>query len=235
MAKILRLEITENPLEATHVIAGDHHNHIRRTSKLMSVLCKTSNILKADWLEDSFKKRNLMTCSHYLLLNDIRAENVYSFSMKQTLIEGRERRRDGGLLAGWKIMVCNDVAGNKAPKEEDLRMMIDAAGGEWLLSSDVPVPIIEDPTHVIVITSDPALPSQIEDEKASVAAENGAGFFTTTWFFDCMMHQKVSHDIYLFSLIAKTCNLMCGCYLVLIIDFIFLSFHFLPRIKSSSD
>jgi hypothetical protein len=191
MAKILRLEITDNPLEATHVIAGDHHNHIRRTAKLMSVLCKTSNILKADWLEDSFKKRNLMTCSHYLLLNDIRAENAYSFSMKQTLIEGRERRRDGGLLAGWKIMVCNDVAGNKAPKEEDLRMMIDAAGGEWLLSSDVPVPIIEDPTHVIVITSDPALPSQIEDEKASVAAENGAGFFTTTWFFDCMMHQKL--------------------------------------------
>ena len=70
-------------------------------------------------------------------------------------------------------------------------MMVEAAGGSWLLSSDVPVSISEDPTHVIVITSDPALSSQLEDEKASIAAESGAGFFTTTWLFDCMMHQKV--------------------------------------------
>jgi hypothetical protein len=192
MAKILKLELTDDPLEATHVIAGDSKIHIRRTAKFMAALCVTSNILKAEWLEDSYKKRSLLSCSRYLLLNDSRAENVYSFSMKQTLIEGKERRRDGGLLSGWKIMICDNVARKKAPKEEDLRMMIEAAGGDWLLSSDIPVPIREDPTHVIVITSDPALPSQIEDDKASIAAESGAGFFTTTWLFDCMMHQKVS-------------------------------------------
>lgn len=191
MAKILRLELTNDPMEATHVIAGDNTHHIRRTAKLMAALCITSNILKAEWLEDSYKKRSLLSCSHYLLLNDSKAENAYKFSMKQTLTEGRERRRDGGLLASWKIMVCDEVAGNKAPKEADLRMMVEAAGGEWLLSSNIPVPVMEDPTHVIVITSDPALPSQIEDDKASTAAENGAGFFTTTWLFDCMMHQKL--------------------------------------------
>jgi len=191
MAKILRLELTNDPLEATHVIAGGNAHHIRRTAKLMAALCMTSNILKAEWLEDSYKKRSLLSCSHYLLLNDTRAENAYKFSMKQTLIEGKERRRDGGLFAGWKIMVCDEVAGNKAPKEADLRMMVEAAGGEWLLSSNVPVAVVDDPTHVIVITSDPALPSQIDDEKASIAAENGAGFFTTTWLFDCMMHQKL--------------------------------------------
>ena len=191
MAKILRLSLTENPFEATHVIAGDNDHHIRRTAKFMSLLCITSNILRAEWLEDSYKKRSLLSCSHYLLLNDSKAENLYSFSMKQTLIDGKERRRDGGLLSGWKILVCDDVAGNKAPRESDLKMMIEAAGGEWLLSSNVPVPISEDPTHVIVITSDPALSSQIDDEKASIAAENGAGFFSTTWLFDCMMHQKV--------------------------------------------
>ncbi len=189
MAKVLRVKFTENPLEATHVIVGD--NHIRRTAKFMAVLNVTSNILKSEWFEDCCKKNRLLGVSHYLLLNDNKAEKLYSFSMKQTLIASKERRSEGGLLAGWKILVCDDVAGNKAPQEADLRMMIESAGGEWLLSSNVPVPISDDPTHVIVITSDPALPSQIDDEKASIAADNGAGFFTTTWLFDCMMHQKV--------------------------------------------
>lgn len=200
MAKILRLPLTDNPLEATHVIAGDNSHHIRRTAKFMTSLCKTSNILKAEWLEDSYKKRSLLSCANYSLINDTKAENLYSFSMKQTLTDGKERRRDGGLLFGWKILVCDNVAGNKAPKESDLRMMIEAAGGEWLLSSNIPVPISEDPTHVIVITSDPSLSSQIDDEKASIAAENGAGFFSTTWLFDCMMHQKVR-----FVLIFSSC------------------------------
>ena len=190
MTKILKIEMTDDPFEATHVIAGDSQHHLRRTSKLMTVLCLTSNVVKTEWLEDCFKKRSILSCSHYLL-HDPKAEKSYSFSMKQTLMEGRERRVDGGLLAGWKILVCDNVAGNKAPKEADFRTMIKAAGGSWLLSSNVPVSISEDPTHVIVITSDPALPSQLEDEKASIAAENGAGFFTTTWLFDCMMHQKV--------------------------------------------
>jgi hypothetical protein len=191
MIQILRLELTDDPLEATHVIAGDSQHSIRRTAKFMTVLCKTSNILKIDWLEDSFRRRTLLNTSHYLLLNDAKAENSYSFSMKQTLIEGKERRSEGGLLSGWKFLICDNVAGNKAPKEEDLRMMIEAAGGEWLSSCQVPVPISGDPTHVIVITCDPALPSQIADEKAAIAADSGAGFFTTKWLFDCMMHQKV--------------------------------------------
>mmetsp|Transcript_528 Transcript_528/g.740 ORF Transcript_528/g.740 Transcript_528/m.740 type:complete len:1021 (-) Transcript_528:68-3130(-) len=191
MVNILRLQLTDDPLEATHVIAGDKNNHLRRTPKIMAALCKTSNILKAEWLEESYLKRSIVGCSHYLLLNDYVAENSYSFSMKQTLVEGERRRQDGGILAGWKILFCDGVAGNKAPRESDLHMIIRAAGGEWLLSQNIPVPISEDPTHVIVITSDPPLTSQIEDEKAAVAAEIGAGFFTTSWLFDCMMHQQL--------------------------------------------
>lgn len=186
---MLNIQIINDPLKATHVIIGD--NKIKRTAKFMTVLNVTSNILKPEWLEDCYKRKSLLSCSHYLLLNDSKAEELYSFSMKQTLIEGRERRLHGGLLAGWKILVCDDVAGNKAPKEEYLRLMIAAAGGDWLDGTDIPVPINKDPSHVIVITSDPVLQTQIEDEKASIAAESGAGFFTITWLFDCMMHQQL--------------------------------------------
>jgi hypothetical protein len=88
-------------------------------------------------------------------------------------------------------MVCDDVAGNKAPKEADLKMMVAAAGGEWLESSNVPVPLVEDPIHVIVITSDPATSDQLQNEKSKIAATNGAGFFTIAWLFDSLMHQKL--------------------------------------------
>ena len=191
MARALQIEIVDNPLIATHVIAGDAENHLRRTANLMAALCVTPNILRAEWLEDCYKHKVIISPSHHTLLNDYIAEKAYSFSMKQTIKEGNERRKYGGLFNRWQILVCEGVAGNKAPKEAALRLMIEAAGGTWLDASLVPVPLEEDPTHVIVITSDPATPEQEADVKAKTAAESGAGFFTTSWLFDSLMHQKM--------------------------------------------
>lgn len=191
MAHYFQMNIVDDPLDATHVIAGDAKHSLRRTAKLMTALCVTSNILKGEWLENSFKRRELLSCNRYLLLNDSKAEKNYSFSMRTTLREGRERRENGGLFYGWKIFVCEGVAGNKAPKEHELRAMIEAGGGIWLNSGDIPVPVMNDPNHVIVITSDPPYQYQIEDPHAEIAAENGAGFYTTSWLFDVLMHQKI--------------------------------------------
>jgi len=187
----LKIELIDDPLQATHVVAGDSSHPMRRTWKLMTAFCLTSIILKAEWLEESHKNKELLSYKRFLLLNDSLAESVYSFSMKSTLREGNERRRDGGLLAGWRILICDNVAGNRAPREKELLTMIGAAGGLTISRDDIPLPPTDDPTHVIVITSDPALPAQVQDSKCQVAAGNGAGFFTTTWFFDCMMHQKL--------------------------------------------
>ena len=192
MAKALNIEIVNDPLTCTHAIVGDADNHIRRTAKLMAVLCITPYIMSSTWLDDCYKHRLIMGPSHHMLLNDYIAEKAYCFSMKKTVRDGNERRKEGGILNGWKIMLCSDVAGKKAPKESDLKMMVAASGGQWLESSNVPVPLEEDPIHVIVITSDPATLNQLEDEKARTAAENGAGFFTTGWLFDILMHQKIS-------------------------------------------
>jgi len=191
MAYYLQIEIVDTVVEATHVIAGSSQHSLRRTSKLMAALCLTPNILKAEWLEESYSSRGLLSCNHYLLLNDSKAESVYSFSMRNTLREGNDRRKAGGLLCDWSVYVCDEVAGNKAPKSHELKMMIRAAGGKWITYDDIPVPVTDDPTHVIVLTSDPPLQKQLDESKAQIAAENGAGFFTTSWLFDCMMHQKL--------------------------------------------
>lgn len=186
------LENIEDAASATHVIAGDTNHPLRRTPKLMICLCITSNILHMDWLRQSFKEKTFVNCNHYLLLNDRIAEQNYSFFMKQTLREGNERRSEGGLLAGWRVLFCRGVAGNKAPKEEELKLIVDAAGGSVLEYSQLPLPDTEDTAHVIVITSDPALPEQVSDERVAHAANDGAGFFSTTWLFSCIIHQKLS-------------------------------------------
>ncbi len=191
MAKALNIELVKDPLNCTHAIVGDADNHIRRTAKLMAVLCVTNNILRSEWLDDCYKHRLIISTSHHTLLNDYLAEKAYSFSMKSTLKEGAERRKYGGLFCGWKILICNGVAGNKAPKEAEFRMMIQATGGTWLEYDDIPVSYEEDPSHVVVITSDPPTEEQLKDKIALKAAKEGAGFHTTSWLFDVMMHQKL--------------------------------------------
>ena len=42
-------------------------------------------------------------------------------------------------MAEWEVLICDNVGGNKASRENDLRMMIEATEGEWLFSSQVPV------------------------------------------------------------------------------------------------
>ena len=186
MAHSLQIEIVDAVVEATHVIAGSSQHSLRRTSKLMAALCLTPNILKAEWLEESYSSRGLLSCNHYLLLNDSKAESVYSFSMRNTLREGNDRRKAGGLLCDWSVYVCDEVAGNKAPKTHELKMMIRAAGGKWITYDDIPVPVTDDPTHVIVLTSDPPLQKQLDEPKAQIAAENG--------------ENKATYILFLFSL-----------------------------------
>ena len=177
---------------ATHVIASDGRKHlIRRTPKLMISLCRTPNILYLDWLLLSYREKKLQDCSHHLVVNDHTSEKEYSFSMKHTLYAGKERRKDGGLLADWRVLFCKGVAGNRAPKHEDLNLIIQAAGGSVMNHSELPFSNTEDRSRVFVITSDPADLKQTSDSIFAKVAEDGAGFHTISWLFDSIMHQKL--------------------------------------------
>ncbi len=193
MAMALQIQIEDDVLKATHVIAGDTNHPMRRTPKLMAALCRTTNILSLDWLKDSYKQKSLVACSHYnLLIHDPTLEEMYNFSMKTTLREGNQRYSEGGLFNGWLIYISNNVAGNRAPKREELEMIIQAAGGTMIDHSDLPLSYGKDRSHVIVITSDPPLPEQVGNILGRELAHDGAGFFSTTWLFQCIMQQKLS-------------------------------------------
>lgn len=187
------VENVEDAITATHAIAGDGKTALRRTPKLMICLCKTSNILDLKWLTDSAKAKKALDPNDYLLLHDKKAEKVYDFTMGETLESGKSARmKRGGLLGGWSIHFCKGVAGNKAPPENELRLIVAAAGGTLLKTITTKVTKSIDAERTILITSDPATSAQKSDKDAKRLNSLGAKVFTTSWFFHCIITQHLS-------------------------------------------
>ena len=181
-------DIVDAP-SATHIIAGDKNLPLRRTPKLMIGLNSTANVLHMDWVISSKRQGRFCETRPYLLLLDRTAESNYSFSMKETLLNGEMRRSEGGLLKGWSLYFAKNVAGNKAPKEDELNLMVTSAGGCVLecLNSEA------DLSNVIVITSDSTtLPDLVEAQLAEEYVSQAAEIFSTSWLYNVIIHQKLS-------------------------------------------
>jgi len=188
-AKII--EDLEDAWSATHVIAGSNETSIRRTPKLMIALSCTPHILHMDWLRQCAKESTIVSTRNYIVLDDHVAEKKYNFSMKHTLVEGNQRRKEGGLFFGWTILFAPGVAGNRAPRKKALELIVQAAGGIPMFSPEKPLMKDEESkARVIVITSDPPTEKQTSYPDLIQVSQEGAGFFTTTWLFDCITRQK---------------------------------------------
>lgn len=187
------IEKVEDAEKATHVIAGDDKNSLRRTPKVMIGVCRTSNIVHMDWLTASAKNRSALPCRKFLLLNDAKAETAYGFKMRETLSNGNRMRQEGKtLLNGMSVFICDGVAGNKAPPENELKLIINAAGGKWVTApalAKVKAP------QTIIITSNPAQKGQLSAKEVSKAIKKGTMCRTTNWLFDCIMKQELSLNI----------------------------------------
>eukprot|EP00978_Attheya_sp_CCMP212_P015938 scaffold41317_cov47-Attheya_sp.AAC.6 len=188
-AKII--EDLEDAWSATHVIAGDNDTSMRRTPKLMIALSCTPHILHMDWLRQCAKEKTIASTRNYVILDDHVAEKKYNFSMKHTLVEGNQRRKEGGLFFGWTILFAPGVAGNRAPRKKALELIVQAAGGIPVFSPEKPLMKDEESkARVIVITSDPPTEKQTSYPDLIQVSQEGAGFLTTTWLFDCITRQK---------------------------------------------
>jgi hypothetical protein len=215
------LETAADAHLATHVIVSDGKESIRRTPKLMIAMCKTSNVVSLRWLEDSARQRRVLSPSQYLVLNDTVAEQLYKFNMRKALQNGDELRQRGDtLFRGRHIWVCPGVAGHRAPPEEEMKLMIAAAGGLWIRSSsnlklyhdDIPLNGTETETtnkklrtvmrtkcdqkenmttrSALIITSDPPTKEQLDQKDVRQAIKAGVPHYTTSWLFQCLLCQE---------------------------------------------
>lgn len=185
----------EDAHTATHVIAGDDQTSMRRTPKLMIGMCRTSKIVHMDWLIRSAKAREPLACNDFLLLKDKKAEKQYDFVMRESLQRGDELRRNGEfLLSDYWVYVCKGVAGNKAPPEKELELIVDAAGGTWLSSISARTMKDVDASKLIIIT--PEKPSKkktktSEAKDVEKAVKLGAETHPAAWLFDCIIKQSL--------------------------------------------
>uniref|UniRef100_A0A7S2LQ78 BRCT domain-containing protein n=1 Tax=Leptocylindrus danicus TaxID=163516 RepID=A0A7S2LQ78_9STRA len=181
------IESIDDAASATHVIAGDTKNSLRRTPKLMVALCVTPNILHLNWLNESFKAGEVLKCNKYLLLKDKAAEKKYNFSMKTTIKNGSEAREKGGIFADMYVYFCKGVAGNKAPSIKELEIMVSSAGGTFL--KVLPKNNV-DTKMILIITSDPATEAQKREKLVMKIIEGGGHLVSTAWLFQCMIAQE---------------------------------------------
>ena len=183
------LESTAQAVEATHVIASDGVESIRRTPKLMIALCRTSNIVSIKWLDDSAKKRKALLTRDYLVLDDMEAERKYHFNMRQTLQNGDSLRQLGEtILNGRHIFVCKGVAGSRAPPEDELKLIVDAAGGIWMRDASRLKQFRAE--EALVITSDPPAEGQLTSKDVANAIREGVRHYSTSWLFNCLLCQE---------------------------------------------
>lgn len=190
------LENIEDAASATHVIAGDEETSLRRTPKLMIGICRTSKIVHMNWLIESAKAREALPCNDFLLLNDKEAEEKYDFKMRASLQRGDKlRRKNEFLLSGYGVYVCSGVAGNKAPPEEELKLIVDAAGGKWL-SSIAPRGIREmETSKILIVTTEKPDKKRIKSPEArdvDKAVKLGARTCHASWLFQCIIRQSMS-------------------------------------------
>lgn len=186
------LEDINDAHTATHVISTDGTESIRRTPKLMIGICRTRNIVNKQWLLDSSKQGRSLPCDDFLILNDTEAEAKYDFSMRDTLERISSNIEQGtSLLGGWWIYVCKGVAGNKAPSEEELKLIVEAAGGTWLSSLNPSGMKDVDASRLLMVTGDPETKKQLSPKPVASALRSGAVKQTTSWLFHAIMTQHL--------------------------------------------
>lgn len=173
---------------ATHVIATDGRQPIKRTPKLMIAISRTPNIVSLEWLISSAKAGSALPCDDFLVLDDHVAEKKYDFSMSETLSRVKMFvERDRYLLDGISIFVCDGVAGNKAPPLDELRMIVEAAGGRWLTLLD----FWDGDSKLTIITSADASNQKKQERQrvVSSAVRDGASLKSVSLLFRCIMRQ----------------------------------------------
>ena len=185
------VETTEEAHLATHVIAKKGKDPLKRTPKLMIAMNKTPNIVTLDWLIESAKKGTALPCDRYLV-KDKAAEKTYKFRMAETVERIKDHIEHGtAVLSGKSVFVCKGVAGDNAPKEDELRCIVEAAGGSWL--STLEKATAKPTEDLIIITSkdQPVASKQIKERAVAGAIKKGALQKTTTWLFDGIMAQQL--------------------------------------------
>lgn len=180
---------TDNPDEwgrVTHLLVDEKVN-TKRTAKLMIAMCRARHVCTTAWLRKCLEEKQVVPLNSPVDPRVRKNPEPNRRITDESLERALELRSAGKyILSDFAISVCKRVAGDKAPSLDELRCMVENAGGVWL-GEKVPDKKIEW-KQTIVITSDPCNRAQkksLETKGDDVEAR------TTSWLFDTLMLQRL--------------------------------------------
>jgi len=151
---------------------------ISLTIKTLAAFSRTSKIVAEKWLRDSYKAGKILPCDKKYIAESTRIKYFDSFSMKQTIANGQQARKCGGILANYRV--CYSIGFE--PKGLD--HAIKAAGGtlvEPSFSSETC-----DMSRLLVITKEGEC-----GRKLQKPVRDGTTVISHRILYDVLMHQSL--------------------------------------------
>ncbi|XP_030452929.2 uncharacterized protein LOC115674619 [Syzygium oleosum] len=155
---------------STHIVTGK----VRRTLNFCTALCSGAWILSPLWLKQSFREGKFVDELPYIL-DDKEYSLKYRSELKGAVIRGKTMTR--ALLKGYKVCISAHVQ----PPIKTLTAIVIAAGGTIIRRLDK----VNDPSKTIFIACEEDM------EEALAAVKKGAWTFSSDWFMNCIMRQKL--------------------------------------------
>ena len=183
MAKSLKVPVAKNISQYGKVTVFVTSS-LRRTIKFMATASRTSIFVTFEWLEQSHKSRQILSCDDFLLVDDPVLAAQYGISHGCMLENGKRARESGGLLANTAVYVGPGVVGqeNDAPEMAHIKHLVKLVGGN-VASTQGQALTIGSGT-LLVITKDGVLPSKLE-------AAEGAKQITLGLLMKVFHHQSL--------------------------------------------
>lgn len=189
LVRAIGAEITEDPLEATHMVIGE----LKRTPKLMvAINAGVQHVVGLDWLQKSAKKGTPLpvTKASKFLIKDAAKEKLWGFELSRTLALPRGAGHDG-VFEGLVVLVTPGVCGVRSPKEEDFAAIVTSGGGRWLTPSmEAP----EDAERLLVVSSAEVAPTVPRALVEAASRGPGRGLYSTEAVFLAVLRQELRLD-----------------------------------------
>ena len=183
------LEELDDWSKVTHLVV-EEGVEAKRTPKMMYSMCQASYVVTTAWLRKCLEAGEVLP-----VVSSVDPEVVqHRDASKRITSEALERShvlREAGkrILSDCTVSIFKKIAGHKAPELDQLRCIIEGAGGGVFLGEGIPTKKQRvDGKHAIMITSDPCPRSQKRELETS-----GGGLIpkTTTWLFGTFMSQQL--------------------------------------------
>jgi len=181
----------KNSKLATHLVM----DKFKRTPKMLMAINEGAYAVKEEWMVDSAARKVVGGIS-------LEEEPSYILDDKdgKPMTDVMKMRRRANIFEDYAFLITTNVAGNKAPKEEELKAIIESGGGTYLGTKPLKKfdpPLAEGKTLLVISTTDAwdSLSAAIQEKYRAIARDHQhgdiRGIYLLEWILSGCATQRV--------------------------------------------